>query len=337
MNGMKKSSRSTPEPVPAFTRVALRDLVPPQGLFDRRVPVKGGLQAHLLPLIVCRNRNMLTVIDGCKRLALLKKAGKRSAVCGIIKKVLRPKEAGLLRIRLNAGRQLHPREKLLFTGWLKSNCTKNEYCKQSEKLRLTSAERHEYEQLAACRPWLIEAVMQGRLDPTVAPEMNHLSESDAGSIVLLFSRLSFSRSMQRELAEWLPEIAYIKKIPLAGLLISGPFSEILDDTRLNDPQKVARFHDLAHTLRFPLYSETKKRWTEITRAVNPEPSMVTFHQSPFFETNTLEIRIKAEKAEEMERTIKRLASIDLNKWQELIDPTAKTVTPSADIDPDRDL
>jgi hypothetical protein len=65
--------------------------------------------------------------------------------------------------------------------------------------------------------------------------------------------------------------------------------------------------------------------------------MVTFHQSPFFETNTLEIRIKAEKAEEMERTIKRLASIDLNKWQELIDPTAKTVTPSADIDPDRDL
>jgi hypothetical protein len=293
------------------------------------VPAGSDALSPLLPIIACKNGNSHAVIDGCKRLVVLKKKGKRSVVCGIIKKNLGPVKAGLLRIGLNAGRQLHPREKLLFIGWLKSNVNQKVYRKYAEKIRLSAGERHEFEQLLLCRPRLTEAVMQGTLDAAVAPEMNHLSEHDAGVIIDLFSNLSFSRQMQRELVEWLPEIAFIRKTALQELLRSGPFAASIADTRLNDPQKVAKIHEEAHSLRFPLYSETKRTWTEKSRRLNPAPSKVSFQASPFFEKDSLEIRIKAEKAEEIHKILQQLASVDLYKWQELIDPNPILAQPAS--------
>jgi hypothetical protein len=95
--------------------------------------------------------------------------------------------------------------------------------------------------------------------------------------------------------------------------------------KLNNPQKIAGIHDLAHDIRLPLYSQAKKAWTEQARQINPDPSKVTLQASPYFEKDSLEIRIKAGQAEEIHRIIRQLASVDLVKWQELIDPTAHIV------------
>jgi len=331
MSGTRTSSCITADLKLKFTRIAIKKIVlPPDRLFDERVPINEGSLSLFLPIIVYKKNSAFIIIDGCKRYKILKTRGQNEVVCGIIKTKMSPAKAGLLRIELNCGRQLHAREKFLFIGWLKAHFKKKEYQEKVEKLLgsaqiLPANERHEYGQLLGCRPWLIEAVMRGTLDRAVAPEMNHLSETDAGALLSLFSSLSFSRQMQRELAEWLPEIAFLRKIPLSSLLGSEPFVGVLSDIRLNDPQKTAKIHDLAHTLRFPLYSETKKIWTEQSRRINPDPSKVSFQPSPYFEKNSIEIRIKAEDAEEIQRIIRQLASIDLYKWQELIDPTAKIV------------
>jgi hypothetical protein len=336
MSGTKKSSRSTADLKVKFARIAPGKLLPPEGLFDGRVPISNNAPALFLPIIVCRNKGALIIIDGCKRRAILIKQKKKTVVCGILSKSLSPEKAGLLRIGLNAGRRLHPREKLLFLGWLKSHVSRKEFLNQCEKLHLPSNERHEYEQLLECKPWLIESVVHGTLDPAVAPEMNHLSETDAGALIGLFSRLSFSRQMQRELAEWLPEIAFIRKMPLPELLKSCPFTGILAGNRLNDPQKVAKIHEEAHSSRFPLYSEIKKTWIEKARRINPEPSKVSFQGSPYFEKNSLEIRIKAENPEEILQILRQLASVDLHKWQELIDPCSLALPPLPAIRPDRE-
>lgn len=331
MSGTRKSSRNTAEKKLKFAPVAIERLVlPPEALFDERVPISEESLSLFLPIIVYEKSSAFLIIDGCKRYKILKTRGQNEVVCGIIKTKMSPAKAGLLRIELNCGRQLHAREKFLFIGWLKAHFEKKEYQEKAEKLfrntqNFPANERHEYEQLLGCRPWLIEAVMRGPLDPAVAPEMNHLSETDAGALLSLFSSLSFSRQMQRELAEWLPEIAFLRKIPLSSLLESEPLIGVLSDKRLNNPQKTAKIHDQARSLRFPLYSETKKTWTEQVRRINPDPSKVIFQPSPYFEKNSLEIRIKAEEAEEIQRIIGQLAFIDLDKWQQLIDPTAKIV------------
>jgi hypothetical protein len=334
MSGTKKSSRITAEVKLKFARIAPDKLVLPEGLFDGRVPISKDATPQFLPIIVYKKNSALIIIDGCKR-CIFMKAQKRPAIaCGIIETAMSPARAGLLRIKLNSGRQLCSREKLLFIGWLKSHCNEKTYRKQMDKFPLPANERHEYEQLLACKPHLQEAVMQGTLDPAVAPEMNHLSETDAGALITLFSSLAFSRQMQRKLAEWLPEIAFLRKIPLSTLLKTGSFADVLADTRLNAPQKTAKIHDEAHSLRFPLYSATKKTWTEQVQRINPEPSKVFFQPSPYFEKSSLEVRIKAEDAQEIQRIMRQLASIDLYKWQELIDPSARIVPPPSNNRPD---
>lgn len=327
---MKKSSHSTPDPKLAYRKIAVEKLLPPQGLFDVRVPVSEDAAAQFLPVFVYGKNGKFVIIDGCKRHLILKTRGEKTISCFLIRKTVSPEKAGLLRIKLNANRQLHPREKLLFISWLTSHFNQKEYRKHIETLCLPAGERHEYEQLAACKPWLIEAVMRGTLDAAVAPEMNHLPEPDAGALIKLFSVLSFSRQMQRELAEWLPEIAFFRKTSLPVLLGSSPFTDLCADTRLNNPQKIAKIHDEAHSLRFPLFSETRKKWTERAGRINPEPSKVSFQASPYFEKSSLEIRIKAENAEETQRIMQNLASIDLYTWHELIDPASLITPPLSD-------
>jgi hypothetical protein len=323
MSDTGKSSHSIVEPALKFASVGIEKLELPNGLFDGWVPISEESLSHFMPIIVCRKSDKYLIIDGCKRYKSFQTQGKKECACGIIEEDVDTVKAGLLRIRLNAGRLLHVREKFQFLGWLKNHLDQKTYLEQAAEIRLPANERHEIEQIFECRPWLIDAVMQGDLDAAVAPEMDHLSEADALSLINLFTKLSFSRQMQRELAEWLPEIAFFGKNSLSALLASEPMAGILANPRLNDPQKVAGIHDHAHAARFPLFAATKKAWTDKSRQLNPDPSKITFQPSPYFEKNTLEIRIKADDAETVTRLLQKLAAIDLASWQQFIDPTAK--------------
>ena len=334
MKSTRKSSRTTAEKKLKFAPVAIEKIVLPVGqynLFDERVPINEASLVQFLPIIVYKKSSSFIIIDGCKRYSILKKRGQKVMTCGIVETVMSPARAGLLRIELNCSRHLHSREKFMFIGWLKAHVDKREYREQAEKLlggtqNVPANERHEYEQLLACKPWLVEAVLQGTLDPTVAPEMNHLPEGDAQELIKLFALLAFSRQMQRELAEWLPEIAFIRKISLASLLASEPMAGILSDIKINNPQKTARFHDHVHAVRFPLYTETKKAWMEQCRKINPDPAKVTFQPSPYFEKNSLEIRIKANDAAAVKQVLQKLAEIDMERWKRLVDPTTPLFT-----------
>jgi hypothetical protein len=327
MNDTRELLTATNDGKLTFAMVAAEKLALPAGLFDAALTDDGEPLTEPLtlsmPVIVRINDKGFLIVDGCKRFAALRGQGRNKVACGIIETPMDETAAGLLRIGLNAGRQLKSREKLMFIRWLKSKCDTETYHAQAQGLLLTANERHDYEQLIDCKPWLVEAALRGTLDMTVAPEMNHLPENDAQELITLFARLSFSRQMQRELAEWLPEIAFIRKIALGALLGSEPLAAILSDKRLNNPQKAAGIHDRAHAMRFPLYAETKKAWVEQSRKINPDPAKITFQPSPWFEKNSLEIKIKITDAASAQQVARKLAEIDLEQWQQLVDPTAK--------------
>jgi hypothetical protein len=306
----------------SFDRIPSDLLVLPRDLWSDKVPLNKDALALCLPLIVARQGDLFLIIDGCKRFKALTGQGRAALPCGIIKEELDPPRHGLLRIELNSGRLLHDREKLLFIRWLKTHLDQESYRRQLAKLRLLPNEQHEFEHLAGCSASLVDAAMEGIVDRAVAPELQHLAEEETATLLDLFKQLSFSRQMQRELAEWLHEIAFINKTPLPILLQSDSFCAILADKRLNNPQKAAKIHETAHAIRFPLYSKVKKAWLEHGRRVNPDPSKVAFQASPAFEKNSLEVRIKATDAQSIHTVVQKLASLDIEEWQKLIDPTA---------------
>ena len=326
MSDTEKSCNSTGEPDSglrlSFDRIPMDRLLLPQDLWSDKVPIGKDALALCLPLIVARQGDVFLIIDGCKRFKSHAGQERTALPCGVIEPKLDPVRLGLMRIELNCGRLLHDREKLLFVQWLKTHLDQKSYRQQLTKLGLSPNEQHEFEQLAGSSTTLISAAMEGLLDRAVAPEMQHLSEADSAALLGFFTNLSFSRQMQRELAEWLNEIAFIKKTPLPALLQSDTFTAILDDRHLNNPQKAAKIHETAHAMRFPLYAKVKKAWQEHGRRVNPDPSKVAFQASPAFEKNSLEVRIKTADAQSIHSIVQKLASLDLEAWQKLIDPTA---------------
>ncbi|MBN2036945.1 MAG: hypothetical protein JW768_09415 [Chitinispirillaceae bacterium] len=312
----------------SFETVPLERINLPCDLFDERTPFDREAPALFLPLIVRKSQGSFAIIDGCKRYRLSAESGHKQCACGIINQEMDEKQAGILRIQLNAGRRLLAREKLLFVRWLNANCDHQTYQDIASKLLLTPSERYDYEKLSGCGDQLIEAVMQGAVDPAVAPAMTHLSPEETQSLINLFASVSFSRQMQRELAEWLHEIAFIKKIRLASLLASPDVVATLSHATLNGPQKAARFHEQVFSLRFPLYAAAKKAWTEHSRRINPDPSAISFHAAPFFEKNSLEIRVKARTPQQALRSVGSLAELDASAWEMLIHPAQHQETTS---------
>ena len=307
-----------------FESLSLEALNLPSGLWTDRVINRfapdAAAMAALVPVIVSRMDDALCVIDGCKRVRALRDAGERKILCGVIDAPLDPRRAGLLRIELNGGRELHPHEKLLFIAWLKSHCDRETRYQVAARLGLSSAERHDYEELASCSALLINAVLGGALDLAVAPEMAHLPDIDTKALITLFSAIPFSRQMQRQLAEWLPEIAFNQGISLPVLLESESLAAILNGDQLNTPQKAALLHDRAYEMRFPLYVRMKNAWDAHSRRLNPDPSHVSFHPSVYFEKNQIEIRIKAGDGASLQELMGQLAAIDAEGWWKLIDP-----------------
>jgi hypothetical protein len=68
-------------------------------------------------------------------------------------------------------------------------------------------------------------------------------------------------------------------------------------------------------------SKIKKSWEEQARLVNPDPSRVSFHASPFFEKRDLEIRIRVSSAESATALMQKMGSLSAEAWEKLIDPT----------------
>jgi hypothetical protein len=304
-----------------FAKIPADHIELPQELFDNRIPMDPDTLTPWLPIIVYKSGSRYSIIDGCKRFSSRHFIDRDECSCGIMDPAPDIRRAGILRIRLNRGRVLHPREKLLFIRWLKSNLEPDLYDRMVPELRLSPGERHECEKLLTCSGQLVEAVLQGTLDPTVAPEMAHLSIADAEVVLHLFATLSFSRQMQRELVEWLFEIAFISRSSIAGLIGSPEISGIIGNQRLNAPQRAAALHECVFSRRFPLYARAKKAWTEHIRKVNPDPARVTFQASPSFEKNQVDLRIRVTDAQTAQNLMAALSLIPVENWEKIINPT----------------
>jgi hypothetical protein len=272
-----------------------------------------------LPLIVCKNDDSYIIIDGCKRFQHIVEMGETSASCGVLNIPYDPLAIGMMRVLLNRGRNLHFREKLLFIGWLKKNVAAEEYKKQCKALGIDS-ERNELEKLVLCPSNLIDAVFEGYLDSTVAPEMIILSQSDQNSCLRFFNQLAFSRQMQREFIEWLPEIACRHKITVQDFLSSHEFINVCDNKKLNEPQKIRKIRDLLFEKRFPNLTAAKQAWNKLAQQNNPDTSRVHFQPSEAFEKNRLEIKVSITDSAQAAEIFKKLSLICDENWKKLINP-----------------
>jgi hypothetical protein len=276
--------------------------------------------ATVYPLLVTPNDDgSYMLIDGCKRFASLSKT-QTHVQCLIAGNNLTPHARGFLRISLNISRTLSLSEKVLFVKWLHSCCDETLYMSIITKSPFTVKECREIERITLVTPELLVLIDSNALDISVTQDFLALDVQSRDAIRELFTVFQFSRSTQRELIEWLPEIAFVRKTTVGEITGSPEVDTIINHQSLNTPQKMQKLRDYFYALRYPMLVSVKEEWHALARKINPLPSRCQFIPSEAFERNRLEIKLSVTKHEEIELLLEKLKNIPSEQWDKLIYP-----------------
>jgi hypothetical protein len=143
---------------------------------------------------------------------------------------------------------------------------------------------------------------------------------DDAAIACLFNVLRFTHQARRELAEWLPEIAYREGVTVSDIINKDTIQSILNSKKLNATQKSEKIRDELYKTRFPEFSKLQDRWKKTAAAANPSPSKVRFVPSPGFEKKRLEVRLTVESPGEAREILESLSKIAPQTWEDLLFP-----------------
>jgi hypothetical protein len=135
----------------------------------------------------------------------------------------------------------------------------------------------------------------------------------------------FTHQTQRELAEWLPEIAYREGVSATDVINGSTIRSIINNEKLNAPQKSKKIRDELYRMRFPEFSKLRDNWKKLAAAANPAPSKVQFTPSPGFEKKRLEIKLTIESAGEAREILTALSQTEPRVWDELLLPQSSPV------------
>jgi adenylate cyclase class IV len=147
-----------------------------------------------------------------------------------------------------------------------------------------------------------------------------MCKEDCDACLDLFSRVNLSRQQQRELVEWLPEIAFAEAKTICALLNESQIKEILENESVNQPQKAQKIRDLIFKKRFPDLAALKQKWSVMVNKVNPDQARIHFNVPEAFEKNRLEVKIILDEAQKAVELIAKLGSICKETWEKLIYP-----------------
>ncbi len=286
----------------------------PEGLYD--LDESGNSIPLATPALVSQNDSAFIIIDGVKRIS---GSNKSNYPCIVLPSV-DPLNLGLMRIELNKNRTLSLKEKILFAKWLSKNLNREEYLFWTQRIKVSDKERHELENLFYVDDDVLAAVTEGVLDSGCTEEFSSLKKDDRISVLDLFTKIPFSRQMQKEIIEWLPELSFRSNSTVKKVLESPELEDVVNHPKLNIPQKQQRIRDTLYIQRFPLYSSLQKKWKKNVAVANPDPSRVQFTPSPGFEKRKLEIKATVCNAAEAHKIFQKLASIPPQTWEELILP-----------------
>lgn len=291
-------------------------------LVDQQEPEEdAGMSDPVVPLMVCPVRTGgRLLLDGYKRLRYLSRGGMSEIPCCVIRSPLERVNAGVLRIRLNAGRALSLAEQTLFLGFLCRRVGPREYLREAGRLGLNRKAAQRWRSALGGGGRLVSALGKGVLSPETAAYLAALGPTDRDALVGLFEAVHFSHQAQRELVEWIPEAAFSAGSDVQSLLESDEMVKIVENRRINLPQKAERIREYVSALRFPRYQEARKRWRGLTREIAGAGNHVTFSPSPGFEKDRVEVRLSFRDPRDAVRVCGRLAAVPAETWERLMYP-----------------
>jgi hypothetical protein len=166
----------------------------------------------------------------------------------------------------------------------------------------------------------------GALHESHTDAFNRLDQPTRHAVAALLRSARFSMQMQREVLDWVPEIACAEGID-GGQVLACPEVEALVQGRANNkPQALDRIRSTLFARRFPRLAALRSEWEALSARVNPDPALVKLRAPESFERDGIEICIRAKDGAQMMSLLARLHAIPEATWDRLARPAAPADT-----------
>ena len=112
-----------------------------------------------------------------------------------------------------------------------------------------------------------EMLVKGELNPKAAVRLLDLEEEDAKEVFRLFKNIRPSSNRQRQILELLEDLSRREEKKIVSLLTDPQVQKILEDQKLNPPQKTERLFALLRRRLMPHLTEKEKEVQKLAQAL----------------------------------------------------------------------
>jgi len=278
-------------------------------------PLKGSIHRFgvLNPPYLLRNSDStFTVVAGYQRLLAVREMGWSNIVCQILPDNFPPFEALLLNLYDNlVHRHLNSVEKGMVLKRLTRFLDSEEIVTSFMPILGISSNRQTLELLLGLEELeetIRISVAMERLSLRVAGLMVSLGKDDRLRISDLFTSLKWSFNRQWEVTQWITEIASREGRSIKEIIDEGEILRVLNNERMNNPQKVKSIVKILKARRFPSLLEAEKSFKKGLSDISL-PSSVEVIPPPFFEGIDYKLEIVFRKGRELKEKLAVLSHL----------------------------
>jgi ParB/Sulfiredoxin domain len=174
--------------------------------------------------------------------------------------------------------------------------------------------------LAELKSDIKEALVRGRLSLKAAKALLNLEPGSRECVFRWISNLSLSFNQQLQYIDIMMDLSIIHKKSCSQIMGCEPFQNILEDERLNNPQKAKKILDELCFLRYPKWRGAEKRFKEKLHLLN-FPKGTRLDHPPFFEAPGYRLEVQFREGRELMEKLQQLFL--LSGLQEFEDPFSR--------------
>jgi hypothetical protein len=283
----------------SFNLEPLKDSIDKFGLFNP-------------PYLLKNSDSTFTVVAGYRRLLAVRELGWPDILCQIIPGAFPPIEALLLNLNDNLiHRQLNNIEKGMVLTSLTRFLEEEEIIRDFMPTLGIPANRQTlrlFLGLQELEESIQVSVATERLSLRVAGLMLGIGKDDRLRINDLFTSLRFSFNQQWKTTQWIMEIANREELSIKEVLDKGDIIGVLNNDRINNPQKVKLLVMVLRSMRFPSLLEAERLFREGLSNLRL-PSGVKIIPPPFFEGIDYKLEIVFTKGEGLKKNLTELSRL----------------------------
>lgn len=264
------------------------------------------------PYLIKKSDNNFIAVAGYRRLLAVRELGWQDIVCQILPDNFHPLKALLLNLNDNLlHRQLNNIEKGMILQRLTGFIEIEEIVANFMPILDIPANRQTLElflSLEELEDTVKVSVAMERLSLRIAGLIRSIGKDDRLKINDLFTSLKWSFNQQWETIQWIIEIASREGRPIKEIVDERQIIEVLNNDRMNNPQKVKAIVKILKDRRFPSLLETEKLF-KIGISNLSLPSGVKIIPPPFFEGIDYKLEIVFTKGEELKEKLTELSNL----------------------------